>query len=87
MAGASATCVCAGPVPVFEHPVISATGKLATMQTVDPKIFVGFKRWMAEHAQNREPTKRRRDLHPAKIVQALMDEGLLANVMRPYLEH
>ena len=64
--------------PVFVHPVISATGKLAAMRTVDPQTFVEFKRWMAEHAQNREPTKRRRDLYQAEIVQALLTEGLLS---------
>ena len=63
--------------PVFAHPVISATGKLATMRTVSPQTFVEFKRWMAEHAQHRESVKRRRDLHQAQIVQALLDEGLL----------
>lgn len=63
--------------PVFVHAVISATGKMATMRTVDPKTFVEFKRWMAEHAQHREPIKRRRDLHQANIVQELLTEGLL----------
>jgi hypothetical protein len=63
--------------PVFVHPVISATGKLATMRTVDPHTFVEFKRWMADHAQHREPVKRRRDLHQAQIVQELLTEGLL----------
>lgn len=63
--------------PVFVHPLISATGKLATMRTVDPQTFVEFKRWMAEHAQQREPVKRRRDLHQAQIVQELLTEGLL----------
>ena len=64
--------------PLFAHPVISATGRLATMRTVDPRTFVAFKRWMAEHAQNREPLKRRRDLRQAQIVQALLDEGLVS---------
>lgn len=63
--------------PVFSHPVISATGKMATMRTVDPQTFVAFKRWMAEHAQNREPLKRRRDLLQAQIVQELLEEGLV----------
>ena len=63
--------------PAFVHTVISATGKMATMRTVDPKTFVEFKHWMAKHAQHREPIKRRRDLHQAKIVQTLMTEGLL----------
>ena len=61
--------------PVFVHPVISATGKMATMRTVDPPTFVVFKRWMAEHAQNREPIKRRRDLLQAQVVQELLDKG------------
>ena len=65
--------------PLFVHPVISATGRMATMRTVDPQTFVEFKQWMAEHAQNREPIKRRRDLYQAKIVQELMDKGLLAS--------
>lgn len=62
--------------PLFTHPVISANGRIATMRTVDPRTFVAFKRWMAEHAQNREPLKRRRDLLQAQIVQELLDEGL-----------
>ena len=66
--------------PVFVHPVISATGKMATMRTVDPQTFVDFKSWMAEHAQNREPIKRRRDLYQAEIVQALLTEGLLDRI-------
>jgi hypothetical protein len=63
--------------PLFVHPVISATGKLATMRTVDPKTFMEFKRWMAEHSQNREPLKRRRDLLQAQIVQDLLEQGLV----------
>ena len=62
--------------PLFTHPVISANGRIATMRTVDPRTFVAFKRWIAEHAQNREPLKRRRDLLQAQIVQELLDEGL-----------
>ena len=49
------------------------------MRTVDPQTFVEFKQWMAKQAQNREPVKRRRDLHQAKIVQELMDSGLLTS--------
>ena len=64
--------------PAFVHPVISATGKIATMRTVNPRTFVAFKRWMAEHAQNHEPLKRRRDLLQAQIVQELLDEGLVS---------
>ena len=64
--------------PRFEHPVISATGRMAMMHTVAPTTFVAFKRWMAESAPHRPEPKRRRDLRQADIVQALLDEGLLA---------
>jgi hypothetical protein len=63
--------------PVFEHAVISATGRMANMRTVSPETFVVFKRWMVGHALNREPTKRRRDSLQADIVQSLLDDGLL----------
>ncbi|HSM22574.1 MAG TPA: GSU2403 family nucleotidyltransferase fold protein [Rubrivivax sp.] len=63
--------------PKFEHVVISATGKMAFMRTVAPRVFVEFKRWMSESAPQRPQLKRRRDLRQAEIVQALLDEGLL----------
>ncbi len=66
---------------LFVHPVISATGKMATLRTVDPQTFVTFKRWMAEHAQNREPIKRRRDLLQAQVVQEMLDEGLVSTAI------
>lgn len=47
-----------------------------------PRTFVEFKHWMAEHAQNREPLKRRRDLRQANIVQELLTEGLLDSRMQ-----
>ena len=58
--------------------MISATGRLATMRMVDPRTFVALKHWMADHAQNREPIKRRRDLLQAQVVQELLDEGLVS---------
>ena len=42
-------------------PVISVTGRMATMRTVAPGVFVDFKRWMAEAAPQRDAAKRRRD--------------------------
>ena len=63
--------------PRFEHVVISATGKMALMGTVAPRVFVEFKRGMAKSAPRRPQLKRRRDLRQAEIVQALLDEGLL----------
>lgn len=63
--------------PRFEHVVISATGKMALMRTVGPRVFVEFKRWMAASAPHRPQLKRRRDLRQADVVQALLNEGLL----------
>lgn len=61
----------------FEHVVVSATGRMTLMRTIDPDAFVKFKRWMAKSALHRAEIKRRRDLRQAEIVQKLMDEGLL----------
>ena len=63
--------------PLFEHPVISAAGRMALMRTIDPAVFVSFKRWMAENAQNRPEPKRRRDVRQADIVEGLLGEGLV----------
>jgi hypothetical protein len=64
-------------LPGFEQVVISATGRMTLMRTIIPEAFIEFKRWMAGKASNRPASKRRRDLHQATIVQALLDEGLL----------
>ena len=63
--------------PVFEHLVISATGRIALMRTIDPAVFVSFKRWMAGNVQNRTAPKRRRDVRQADIVERLLGEGLV----------
>ena len=63
--------------PLFEQLVISATGRMALMRTIDPAVFVSFKRWMAANAQNRPEPKRRRDVRQADIVEGLLREGLL----------
>lgn len=65
--------------PRFEHVVISATGRMASMRTVAPETFVEFKRWMADKAPHRPEPKRRRDRRQADIVQVLLDEGLLVS--------
>jgi hypothetical protein len=62
--------------PHFEHVVIGATGNMAMMRTIDPKVFVGFKWWLAKQPA-RDPLKRNRDATQAQIVQTLLDEGLL----------
>ena len=63
--------------PLFEHLVISATGRMALMRTIDPAVFVSFKRWMAANTQNRPEPKRRRDVRQAEIVEGLLREGLV----------
>lgn len=63
--------------PLFEHLVISATGRMALMRTVDPAVFASFKRWMADNAKHRPDTKRRRDVRQAEIVETLLKENLL----------
>lgn len=62
--------------PPFEHVVIGATGKMALMRTVSPRVFVSFKQWLAAQP-DRDPLKRGRDLTQAQTVQAMMDDGLL----------
>ena len=62
--------------PRFEQPIISTTGRMAMMRTIDPKVFVEFKQWMAT-LDNREAAKRRRDSLQASIVQELTDDGHL----------
>ncbi|MET0964680.1 MAG: GSU2403 family nucleotidyltransferase fold protein [Noviherbaspirillum sp.] len=57
--------------------VVSASGRMALMQTIDPVIFVDFKRWVASEAPERPALKRRRDANQAAIVEALLNEGLL----------
>jgi hypothetical protein len=64
----------------FDHVVVSATGRMALMRTISPAAFVEFKRWMASKAPKREPVKRRRDLRQADIVQALLEQKLLAEI-------
>jgi hypothetical protein len=63
--------------PLFEHLVMSATGRMALVRTIDPALFVSLIRWMAENAQNRPELKRRCDVRQADIVEALLRESLL----------
>ncbi len=69
--------------PLFEHLVISATGRMALMRTIDPAVFVSFKRWMAENAMNRPQPKRRRDVRQADIVDALLTQKLVQTRVPP----
>lgn len=60
----------------FEQVVVSVTGKMATMRTIDPRVFVEFKTWMSKEA-TRPNIKRSRDARQAEIVKKLLDEGSL----------
>ncbi|MBK1683124.1 GSU2403 family nucleotidyltransferase fold protein [Rhodoferax fermentans] len=63
---------------LFSQPVISATGKMATMRTIDPQTFVEFKRWTSG-LESREVTQRRRDALQADAVQELLVAKMLAS--------
>jgi hypothetical protein len=65
--------------PPFDHVVVSATGRMALMRTIDPAVFVRFKQWLATQVPDRESLKRNRDRSQAGIVQALLDERLLVS--------
>ena len=62
--------------PPFVHIVTGATGKMALMRTVSPRVFVSFKLWLAAQP-DRDAIKRGRDQTQAQTVQLLMDDGLL----------
>lgn len=68
--------------PLFSQAVISATGKMATMNTIDPGTFVEFKRWMAS-LDDREAIKRRRDALQADIVQEMLEAKMLSSATLP----
>lgn len=68
--------------PRFSTPVIAVNGAMAIMNTISPKVFVHFKRWLSQ-APNRDAIKRQRDLSQAEIVQQLLDEHLLLDTGFP----
>ena len=62
--------------PSFEAVIVDRNGRMAMMRTIQPKVFVEFKRWMSG-LPDREPIKRQRDAAQAKAVQDLLDEERL----------
>lgn len=68
--------------PPYEQVVIGGDGSMARMRTVDPGIFVDFKRWLAK-LDTREQIKRRRDQRQADAVEQLLREGRLVSSVRP----
>lgn len=61
--------------PRFSSVVVSASGDMARMSTVDPRIFVEFKRWLTQQ-ESREAIKRSRDLLQADLVEQMVKEYL-----------
>ncbi|CAM3603101.1 Nucleotidyltransferase [Bordetella sputigena] len=61
--------------PKFEQVIISASGEMATMTTVDPRAFGLFKLWLSERKE-RDAGKRRRDYAQATAVFQLVEECL-----------
>lgn len=61
--------------PKFREIVVGISGKMARMNTVDPRAFALFKLWMADQA-DREPGKRIRDASQASIVVDLINSHL-----------
>jgi hypothetical protein len=62
--------------PSFEAVIVDRNGRMAMMRTIQPKVFVEFKRWMST-LPDREPIKRQRDAAQARAVQDLLDDERL----------
>lgn len=65
---------------LFSQPMISATGKIAKMNTVDPQTFVNYKRWMSS-LYSREARLSRIDVLQADIVEEMLQTKLLTSVL------
>ncbi len=61
----------------FEQIVVGTDGKMATMVTIAPQVFVSFKQWMAGLEEDRPAPRRRRDAMQADIVASLLAQKLL----------
>ena len=61
--------------PKFSEVVVGVNGKMARMNTVDPRAFALFKLWMSDQS-DREPGKRIRDASQARIVVDLINSYL-----------
>jgi len=56
----------------FQSIIVSTSGHMARMRTVDPVIFARTKRWLSER-ENREFRKRQRDALQADLVEAMLE--------------
>ena len=63
--------------PKFSEVVVGVSGKVARMNTVDPRAFVLFKLWMSGQ-KDRERGKRLRDTSQAEVVAELIASERLA---------
>ncbi|MGV8894825.1 MAG: GSU2403 family nucleotidyltransferase fold protein [Burkholderiaceae bacterium] len=61
--------------PKFSEVVVGSNGRMAEMNTVDPRAFALFKLWMAAQ-KSREPQKRVRDAKQANVVVGIINEHL-----------
>lgn len=66
--------------PLFSEPVISATGKMATMNTIDPQSFVEGARLLASSDGSHAVTSRL-DAVQAAVVQEMLETKLLSSVL------
>lgn len=60
----------------FSQVVVASSGAMARMHTIAPSAFVRLKRALARRG-SRDPLKRPKDALQARLVQGLLDEGLL----------
>jgi hypothetical protein len=61
--------------PKTSEMIVSVTGRMARMNTIDPAAFVKTKRWIATLGE-RDALKRRRDLLQAEMVDFIIREYL-----------
>lgn len=59
--------------PGFSAVIVGSNGSMARMNTVHPKTFVAFKRWLSSRTE-REAMKRSRDMLQADAVQELLEK-------------
>lgn len=61
--------------PKYKEVIVSSTGRMAQMTTVDPRAFVLFKLWVSEQA-SREAIKKTKDVLQAAVITELIKEKL-----------
>ena len=61
--------------PGFSAMIVATNGSMARMNTVHPRAFVAFKRWLSIQTE-REAMKRSRDVLQAEAVQELLEKYL-----------